>query len=176
MKNFARLFHSDCRGTAGAEMALIAPLLITLMFGSMELGNYFMNEHVVAKAVRDGARYAARIPISNYTCTSGSATGTITGLESNIKNVTRTGSIDGLATPRLGYWTAASTPTSITVSVRCLPKSSYGGTFSPLTGDIPIVKVKADVPYANGSLFNYLGFTSVNLYLRSESEATVMGI
>ena len=172
------MFHtrpliSDCRGTASAEMALIAPLLITLMFGSMELGNYFLNEHAVIKAVRDGARYAARIDVSNYSCPSGSATGTITGLETQIKNLTRTGSIDGLATPRLGYWTA---PSTITVSVRCVAKVSYGGTFSPLIGDIPVVKVKADVPYADGSLFKYIGFTSVNLFLRSESEATVMGI
>ena len=163
----------DVRGAAAAELALVAPLLITLMFGSMELGNYFLNEHVVVKAVRDGARYAGRIPISNYTCASGSTTGSITGLETEIKNLTRTGSINGLATPRLGYWTSAST---ITISVRCVPKASYGGTFSSLIGDIPVVKVTANVPYANGSLFKYIGFTSVNLFLRSESEATVMGI
>ena len=172
----ARHLMFDCRGTAAAEMALLAPLLITLMFGSMELGNYFLNEHAVVKAVRDGARYAARIPMSNYTCASGSATGSITGLETEIKNLTRTGSISGAATPRLGYWTAATAATTITVSVRCVAKASYGSTFSPLIGDIPVVKVKADVPYANGSLFKYIGFTSVNLYLRSESEATVMGI
>ena len=168
-----RYILSDRSGSAAAEMALISPLLITLMFGSMELGNYFLNEHAVAKAVRDGARYAARIPISNYTCTSGSGTGSITGGETAIKNLTRTGSINGQATPRLGYWTAAST---ITVSVRCVAKASYGGTFTTLIGDIPVVKVKADVPYANGSLFKYVGFTSNGLYLRSESEATVMGI
>lgn len=163
----------DVRGAAAAELALVVPFLITLMFGSMELGNYFLNEHVVVKAVRDGARYAGRIPISNYTCASGSTTGSITGLETEIKNLTRTGSIDGLVTPRLGYWTSAST---ITISVRCVPKASYGGTFSSLIGDIPVVKVTANVPYANGSLFKYIGFTSVNLFLRSESEATVMGI
>lgn len=164
---------ADVRGAAAAEMALVTPLLITLMFGSMELGNYFLNAHAVAKSVRDGARYAGRLPISNYTCVSGNATGTITGMETEIKNLTRTGSINGLATPRLSYWTA---PSTITVSVRCVPKASYGGTFSPLIGDIPIVKVKADVPYANGSLFKYIGFTSVSLFVRSESEATVMGI
>ena len=166
-----RQILSDCVGTAAAEMALIAPLLITLMFGSMELGNYFLNEHAVVKAVRDGARYAGRLDIVNYTCPSGSAIGSITGKETEVKNLTRTGSINGLATPRLGYWTDAST---ITVSVRCVAKASYGGTFSSLVGDIPVVTVAADVPY--GSLFKYIGFTSINLSLRAESEATVMGI
>ena len=32
----------------------------SLMFGAVELGNYFLNEHSLVKAVRDGARYAAR--------------------------------------------------------------------------------------------------------------------
>ena len=47
-------------GTAAAEMALVTPLLMALMFGSFELGNYFYTSHIVAKAVRDGARYASR--------------------------------------------------------------------------------------------------------------------
>ena len=45
---------------AAAEMALVVPLLVILMFGSFELGRYFLDEHVVVKAVRDGARYASR--------------------------------------------------------------------------------------------------------------------
>jgi Flp pilus assembly protein TadG len=173
MTKILRHFVSDCRGAAAAEMALITPLLITLMFGSMELGNYFMGEHAVVKAVRDGARYAGRIPISNYTCATGNATGTLNALETEVKNLTRTGSIGGNTSPRLGYWTDN---TTITVSVRCVAKASFGGTFSPLLGDIPVVKVSADVPYADGSLFKYIGFTSIDLSLRSESEATVMGI
>jgi Flp pilus assembly protein TadG len=172
MKPFTSLVRDD-GGSAAVEMALIAPLLITLMFGSMELGNYFLNEHAVVKAVRDGSRYAARVPITSYTCASGATTGSITGLETEIKNLTRTGSVDGAAAPRLGYWDSNST---ITVSVRCVPKASYGGTFSPLLGEIPVVKVSAAVPYANGSLFNYIGFASNGLYLRAESEAAVMGI
>ena len=46
-------------GAAAAEMALVLPILIALMFGSFELGNYFLNQHVVTKAVRDGLRFEA---------------------------------------------------------------------------------------------------------------------
>jgi Flp pilus assembly protein TadG len=173
MKRSARLFLQDKSGSAAVEMALVIPTMLALMFGSMELGNYFLNAHAVTKAVRDGARYAGRIPITSYNCAPAATTGTIVAGEAEIKNLTRTGSVDGLATPRLKFWTDA---TTITVSVRCVPKTSYGATFSPLLGDVPVVKVKADVPYANGSLFKYLGFSSVGLYLRSEAEATVMGI
>ena len=50
----------DSRGAAAAEMALVLPLLLVILFGSLELGNYFMNEHTLIKAVRDGARFAGR--------------------------------------------------------------------------------------------------------------------
>ena len=58
MKGRARL-SSDRRGAAAAEMALVTPLLLVILFGAVELGNYFYNEHIVVKAVRDGARFAA---------------------------------------------------------------------------------------------------------------------
>ena len=47
-------------------MALVVPILLVLLFGSAELGNYFMNEHILVKAVRDGARYAARQDFTNF--------------------------------------------------------------------------------------------------------------
>ena len=55
----ARLW-TDRRGSAAAEMAMVAPLLIGIMFGSLQMGKFFWDEHQVLKAVRDGARYAAR--------------------------------------------------------------------------------------------------------------------
>jgi Flp pilus assembly protein TadG len=33
------------RGSAGVEMALVLPLLLGLMCGSVELGNNFLSEH-----------------------------------------------------------------------------------------------------------------------------------
>ena len=49
----------DQSGSAAAELALSLPLLLILMFGSFEVGNYFLSEHVVQKAVRDA--YAAHL-------------------------------------------------------------------------------------------------------------------
>ena len=53
MKNVSRLLR-DKRGNAAVEMALVTPLLLLILFGSVELGNYFMDEHTLVKAVRDG--------------------------------------------------------------------------------------------------------------------------
>src|SRR3546814_3109530 len=63
-----RSLARDRSGAAAAEMALVSPMLIILMFGSFELGNYFLDEHVVLKAVRDGARYAARQNFTTMPC------------------------------------------------------------------------------------------------------------
>ena len=54
MMNAALSLIRNENGAAGAEMALIVPLLVTLMFGSFEMGHFFWNEHKVVKAVRDG--------------------------------------------------------------------------------------------------------------------------
>ena len=62
----ARLRLNRCQsGVAAVEMALVAPLLLALLFGSVELGKYFLDQHVVVKAVRDGAVSRPQ-PMSNY--------------------------------------------------------------------------------------------------------------
>ena len=75
----------DRNGAAAAEMALVAPLLLILMFGSFEVGKFFWDEHLVTKAVRDGARFAARQSFASMPC-GGPATN-----EAQIRNVVRYG-------------------------------------------------------------------------------------
>src|SRR5438874_6023127 len=82
----------DLRGNAAAEMAMVTPLLLILMLGCAELGNYFWNEHTLLKAVRDGSRFAARQPFSNYTTCSGAPAGTVV---SDTKNVVMYGYLSG---------------------------------------------------------------------------------
>ena len=172
MRQLLSLIRKEHRGAAAAEMALVAPMLITLMFGSFELGNYFLSEHALAKAVRDGARYATRISVSNYSCPTGSANGSITGGETEIKNVTRTGSTDASASPRLSYWT--SNTNTVFVTVKCVSASTYTGIYNGLPGDIPVVTVRAAVSYP--SLFSRVGLANTALTLNAESEAAVAGI
>ena len=40
----ARSLHIDRRASAGAEMALVLPLLLVLLLGSVELGNLFLSQ------------------------------------------------------------------------------------------------------------------------------------
>ena len=160
---------SKCeRGAAAAEMALVAPLLMMIMFGSMEIGHYYYSEHVVVKAVRDGARYAARQSFSNYTCSPDTVA---TAVQDKTKWVTRTNTVDGTGSPRLGGWTSDAT---VTVTNTCDTSTTYTTAFGDGTGGIPRVTVSATVPYS--SLFKYIGFNSSGLNLKATEQALVMGI
>ncbi len=172
-----------CRsGTAAIEMAMMAPILLLLLLGSFELGNYFLAEHVVVKAVRDGARYAARQGMTKYTCPSSVSQDVI----DKTKDVVRRGGVEptGMVnnrSPVLGYWTDANT---ITVSLACTTNNNYndpatrdyGGIYGGVQ-NVQRVRVVAAVPYV--PLIQTIGLLSGNaasLYLRADSEAVVMGL
>jgi Flp pilus assembly protein TadG len=158
------------RGAAAAEMALVTPLLITLMFGSFELGNYFRSEHIVTKSLRDAARFAGRqySLYSPSTCTAGVITAAPAPA---IDNIARYGKLTVVVSdkPIIAGWT-----TPVTVTLSCPAIGSYSGIYTGKT-NVPIVTVTAsNVPYT--SLFQRLGFTSSNLTLNASSQAAVVGI
>lgn len=154
----------DRRGAAAAEMALVTPLLVMLLFSTFELARYFMDAHIVAKAVRDGARFAGRQPFLDMPCGGPAAD------EADIKNLVRTGTTASGAPSRLGYWT---NPNTITVTVTCDSTSSYtaSGIYVNASGGARRVTVSAAVPYV--TLF---GFTLGGVQVPGRSEAAVMGI
>lgn len=161
-------FAKDRRGAAAAEMALVAPMLIILMFGAFELGNYFLAEHKVVKSVRDGARYASRQPFVLY---AGCA---IDGdVITRTQNVTRTGRVADGGTAKLPYW---DDPDSISVTVACPDAAGedYQGIYRDVAGGALVVTVEATVPYT--PLFVSMGLGSTTLNLRARSQAAVMGI
>lgn len=167
MTRLLSLLLRDRRGNAAVEMALVVPLLIVLMLGSVDLGNYFLSEHVVDKAVRDAARYAARLPVADYpSCTSVDSTA-----QTQIQKLARTGDPSG-TTARLSGWTS---DTMTTVSVACDNTSSYGtgGIYTDFPNGAPVVTVSATVPYT--TLFGSIGLGSATLNLNAQSQAAVIG-
>jgi Flp pilus assembly protein TadG len=151
------------RGAAAAEMALVLPFLIVLLFGSVELGHYFYVEHQVVKGVRDGARYASRQPFSSISCPSETVDG---ALETKIKEVTRTGRITG-GTARVPGWTND----DISVDVTCAAVTT--GIYRDEPG-APQVSVVANVAY--NSLFGGLGVVDSTFRLNASQQAAVMGL
>jgi Flp pilus assembly protein TadG len=166
----------DRRGAAAAEMALVLPLLLTIMFGSLELGNYFMNEHTLVKAVRDGSRFAARQAFTNYTACSGKV-GEPAYTET--KNVVMTGyraAGSTIITPRIET-------SDIEVTTSC--KTTAGGqTMSGIyagrdvngdgQNDAQIVLVDAAVNYQ--PIIGFFGIPVPTMQLKARSEAAVAGM
>lgn len=161
------------RGAAAAEMALVTPLLITIMFGAIEMGKFFWDEHLLVSAVRDGARFAARQNFATMPC-GGPATN-----EAQIKNVVQYGRstvVVGTDKPRLYYWTD---PATITVSIDCYSNTGvdgdrvYDGIYSARE-NVPRVTVSATVPYT--PVVGTLGFRVRTFSLNASSEAAVFGI
>lgn len=174
MSLLRRLFR-DVRAAAAAEMALVIPLLLTIMFGAFELGNYFLDEHILVKAVRDGARYAARQNFANYSTCSGAVADP---LLTDTRNVVKRGLVSG-GTDRLPYWTA----TTISVTMTCATTAggqTMGGIYTgnknsagTLIG-APIVTVSATVPYT--PVLRSFGFSGIGFNLNATQQAAVMGL
>jgi len=171
-KRITSLIFCD-KGSAAVEMALVTPLLLTLMFGSFELGNYFLDNHVIAKAVRDGARFAARQNFTYFPSCSGAPSDPVA---TQTKNLVRTGRISSGGNPRLPGWTDANTTISITVSCNTTGNggAAFTGIYTGVAAGAPVVTVTAAVPYT--SLFGALGFNASSLTLNARSQASVMGI
>ncbi|HET7708791.1 MAG TPA: TadE/TadG family type IV pilus assembly protein [Sphingomicrobium sp.] len=157
---------TDRTGTAAAEMAMSLPLLLVLMFGSFELGYYFLSEHVVQKGVRDAARYGSRLAVNNFDCASSAV---LDPALTQIRKVARTGQPDG-TTSRLGGWTD---DTMTTVTLTCDTSGTYTGLYTDFPTGVPIVTVTAAVPYP--SLFGTLGLPDPGLTLNARSQSAVFG-
>jgi Flp pilus assembly protein TadG len=170
MRHLAR----ETSAAAAAEFALSFPLLLVLICGCVELGNYFMDEHRLVKAVRDGARYAARQDLTNFTGCSGTPGGTV---QADTRNVVKTGLASGGedVLPLLASATIDVTVTCTTTAGGTALSGFYANvknTGGTVVG-APIVTVDASVPYQ--SIVGNFGFPGYNLTLNARQEAAVMG-
>jgi len=174
MMSSMALFSSG-RGAAAAEMALVTPLLLVILIGSVELGSYFYNEHILAKAVRDGARYAARQNFSHYDACSGTPTGTV---EAETEALVRTSLLAG-GSDRFADIENDDIDLTVSCATSATDMSSstqnMTGIYRGRATGAPIVTVSAIVDYTPviGAAF---GFSGVGLKLNATEEAAVMGL
>jgi hypothetical protein len=138
------------------------------MFGGLEVGNYFMNEHTLVKAVRNGARYAARQNFTNYPdCSSVS-----TAMRDNTRNMVKNGYLSGgtIITPNIDV-------ADITVSTSCaamVNSQNMTGLYFGRADGAQVVIVQAEVDYR--PVAGLLGFDSIGLKLNATSQAAVAGL
>lgn len=158
------------RGAAAVEMALVLPLLLIVLFGSVELGNYFMNEHSLSKAVRDGARFAARQSFTDYASCGGEPGGTVAA---DTRNIVMNGYLAGGApvlTPNIEA-------DDISVTTSCSESAGdedMAGIYRGRADGAQIVTVSASVDYR--SILGSFGFSGIGSSLNASSQAAVTGI
>ncbi|MDE2620103.1 MAG: pilus assembly protein [Sphingomonadales bacterium] len=164
-------FISDRSGNAGAEFALLLPLLLVLLFVGLEAGHFIWTQHKLAEAVRNGARYASRLDLAEVCPTFGST------VRDRVALVTRTGQLtDAAAKPLVPGWTDAEV--SVTVTCDAFVRTGIYADMSDGTRG-PLVTVEArNVPYP--SLFHALGAVELDptapLKLSARASAAVIGL
>ena len=109
-------------GSSAVEFALVLPLLALLFFGLFEMGRVYWTYHIVSGAVRDAARYGARLPAD---CNNLGAY----PYNNVISTMARTGSPTG-TTPLIAGWTADQVTVSVTCPANTYTSGSSTGTFS----------------------------------------------
>ncbi len=151
---------------------LLLPFVTVLLFGTLEVSYYLYNEHQVIKGVRDGARYASRLSFTDLNCSGGSASSISSDLQTNIKEVTRTGQVTGGAA-RVPGWVNA----DVTVALSCaasIDSSAVNTGIYAGEDDAPFITVTTTVDYE--SLFAGMGVIDSSYHLTATQQAPVMGI
>jgi Flp pilus assembly protein TadG len=162
-------------GSAAAEMALVLPLLLILMMGSVELGNYFYNEHKLVKSVRDGARYAARQRFVNYTACTGAPTDPV---PADTELMVRKGTLDSTAPDLLANWDDADFQMSVTCTATVDDADGtydVAGIYANSAGGAPTVLVSVELPY-RPLLATPFGFSGSGMSLNASQSAAVAGL
>lgn len=144
-------------------MALILPAALALLFVTFDGAYYMLCEQRVIKGVRNAARYAARLDLSNYTCPGGA----FTGNTATIQNVARTGALIGGSAAIPGWQNS-----DVQVSVAC--SSGRGGLYEANDGNAPVVRVSTKVAYP--SLMGSMGFTDQPVFIAAAAESPVAGL
>lgn len=159
----ARRFLCDQRGTAAVEMALILPVAVGILLVTFDAAYYMLCEQRAVQSVRNAARYAARLDLSNYACPGG----TFTGPEATLQNMVVTGSPDGTA-PLIKGWRN----NDVSLSVACT--SDQGGIYEANGGEAPTVRISTS--FAFPSLMQEFGLPAPDFQIAATAESPVVGI
>ncbi|HVP11294.1 MAG TPA: TadE family protein [Phycisphaerae bacterium] len=95
------------RATTVVETAVMAPLIVTAMFGMLEVGYAFMVKQTVTLAAREGAR-AGALPGGNMNDVQAAATAAMSA--ANLSGYSVTSNIDSCGPTDLEVWVEVSIP------------------------------------------------------------------
>lgn len=137
----------DGSGIAAVEFAMVLPVLVVILFGTIEVGRMLTDFQVVSKSVRDTARFLAHADLTCSSTGSGPLSSYLVdaSVQTEAINLAMSGST---ATPGsgdylLGYWTD---PSTVSAQVDCIANGGqYAGAYQSRPY-IPVITVTASVP------------------------------
>ena len=174
MSSLARTIGSDRRGSPLAELALVLPFLIGLIFITFEAGRLLYYQQIITRSVQDAARFAARHPdvIDPASCVPGGTWSTVQG---NAETIVRRGNLIA-TTPLIADLESGSETVSVTV--QCVAAAGNMVTSNTAGGantQIPIVIASASVPITNIGFFAFIGYGG-GITLSAEHREQAIGL
>lgn len=137
-----------------AELALVIPFFVVLIFGCYEAGRLFYYQNILTKSVHDAARFAARHPdvIDPSSCVPG---GGWASVQTNAETILKNGSLASANAimPGMGAATVSITVSCVATQQKMVTSNVTDGTNT----DIPIVIATASVPVPNIGFFAFIG-------------------
>ena len=131
------IFWRAVGGSAGAEFALLLPLLTVLLFGGIEIGRLLHDYHVVRESVRDAGRYLSRVEAD---CSSASPFYNAAEHESRAQNLVLRGDVNSSSPLVLGYW---NDPDDVEIIIDC----SITNSINAATDSRPYLGIYANVDF-----------------------------
>jgi TadE-like protein len=99
------------RGTAAVEFAMLAPVMLIMAFGLLEVGRMLFDYQAINSGVRVAARYLSRVPLD--------CSGVNTAPVQAARNIAYTGTPDGSGDRLVSYWDGSGAQLSVTLN--CTP-------------------------------------------------------
>jgi Flp pilus assembly protein TadG len=134
----------DQNGSALIEFTIIAPFLLSLIFGIAEFGRFLYQYQMVLEGLRDAGRYLARLDANDATN------------QSNAANLATTGTIDGSGDPRVDGWEAGDIDFDVT------DVDNTAGIYRG-PAEIEVIEVTTTFDYADVGFLSALGFDAISI-------------
>lgn len=151
-------------------MALVAPLLALIGLGSAELGRYFYNQHIIVKAVRNGAVFASRQSITKFHCSTGVIDAPV---PANTQALIQTGALANGSGLLPNSSAAGASYTMALACVTAAGTTTLSGIYKGNGGQVPVITVSATVPY--NTIMKGFGFSStINLHATEQAAVTAI--
>lgn len=157
-------FIGGTRAAALVEFTLVFPLLLVFLAGLSEFGLAMHQQHIVQKAVRDAARYAARTNYALKSCPL-STQPEWAAMVTNATTVALRGNLAAGAPLLIPTWNG-SRGIDVQVTVTCFNPASVTPNIFSTAGagtNIPVISVSASAPFAGIGLLQVLGLSAFEI-------------